>query len=181
MGVLEPGQGQCCHGCAGAILGPMRPWQESRALHPTPPELPGARGAGRVLGGSSRCWQLVGVPPCLGGHQALGDPPVAGLSPSGCMSGMSYLICLCPHTETHSMSLLNTTDPQAGGPMLTAGGSGEHREQEGALCLALSWGAQDSRGVHEALGSQFLSMAPCQAQPSGSGGSWGCRIPCWGC
>lgn len=46
-----------------------------------------------------------------------------------------------PHCETHSMSLLNTIDPQAGGPTLTAGGSAEHEEQEGALCLTLSWGA----------------------------------------
>lgn len=57
-----------------------------------PLELPGPRGAGRVLGDSCRCWQLVGVLLCLGGHQVQGDPPTAGLSPIGCMLGMLYSI-----------------------------------------------------------------------------------------
>lgn len=51
----------------------------------------------RVLRGSCRHWQLVGVPLYLSGPQGWGDPPAAGLSPNGCMSGMSHSITLCPH------------------------------------------------------------------------------------
>lgn len=57
-----------------------------------------------------------------------------------------FNLTLSPHCETHCMSLLNITDLQAAGPTLTAGGSGGHGEQEGALCLALSWGVHGSKG-----------------------------------
>lgn len=181
-------------GCSGTGTGPVLPWMcwgHSGAYETL------ARVQGSASHPSGAAWGK-GCRQGPGGQQqvlaASGGSTMSGWAsgPGGSSSGrfepqwvhvrhVIFNLSLSPHCETHSMSLLNTTDPQAGGPMLTAGGSGEHREQEGALCLALSWGAQDSRGVHEALGSQFLSMVPCQAQPSGSGGSWGCRIPCWGC
>lgn len=71
-------------GCSGAGTGPMLLWVcwGHSGLYETLAkiqgsaspslELPGPRGAGRVLGDSWRRWQLVGVPLCLGGQQVQG-------------------------------------------------------------------------------------------------------------
>lgn len=54
----------------------------------------------------------------------------------------------------HSMSLL-ITEVQGAGPTLTAGGSGGHGEQEGALCLTLSWRVHGSKGCMRLWGPGF--------------------------
>lgn len=83
-----------------------------------------------------------------------------------------FNLTLSPHCDTHSLSLLNI--------------AASHAHSQG---LRGSWGAGESprpgselesvdpRRVRETLGSWFLSMVLYQAQPSGSGGSWHCRIP----
>lgn len=68
------------------------------------------------------------------------------------LGNVVFSLSLSPYCETHSMSLLYTIDPQAGDPTLTAGASGGHEEQEGALCPALSWGVHGSKGSKSGFG-----------------------------
>lgn len=139
------------------------------------------KGGRQGPGGHLEVLAAGGGPAVSGWASGPGDPSAAGLSPSGCVSGC-HIQSDCPHTVRLTVCPCSARKLQQWVRRSQPGG---HGEQEGAQCLALSWGVHGSSmsmgsSMHEALGS-LSEHGPRQAQPSGSGGSGSCRIPCQGC